>query len=212
MRFVALSLVSLVSAAALAGTDSLRQSTPFGTATPARIETNTTPGLATLELVGIAVIDKQPRFGLRDVGTNRAYWMGLNEEQDGLTIVAYNSAQNTATVQGRGGSRMLVLKNETITSAAPAPMTPSVQAPAAPMQPRPTNVAASAPRPVPQPEPVPANLTPEQVKQRQAETEARMLVSDLMEISMQERARYAEEQRKRAAGQTSPVPPAGSPK
>lgn len=199
MRFAAVSLTALAAVClAHAGTESLRERAPFAApSAPAAQPANSS--LAGLELTGIVVIDQHPRFSLRDLSNSKSYWLELNRPEDGLTITSYDATNNTATVQGGGGSRLLFLKEIAITAAPLPPAAPVLPA-GAPALP----VAAKAP---PRPEPMPANLTPEQKKQRQAETEARMLVSDLMEISMQERARNAEAQRLKAAGGTpAPVP------
>lgn len=207
MRFALASVFALAtSLAAVAGTASLREGSPFAApAAPAAAPTN--QALAGLELTGIVVIDQRPRFSLRDVTSSKIYWLELNQPEDGLTVVTYDAANSTATVEGRGGSRLLVLKQTAISTAPGLPAAVPAPAPvpqvAAGFSPPPRPVAQPAPRP----EPAPANLTPEQVKTRQAETEARMLVSDLMEISMQERARHAEEQRRKAAaGGTATAP------
>ena len=198
MRVSVIGLVGLaVVAVAGAAPASLRQVSPFAPPDgPAPVADS--QALGSIELTGILVMDKKPRFNLHDLASNRSFWILLGQSQNGLTATGYDAASNSVVVEGRGGVRAIRLKEARVISV-PVPPSGMVANSGATMP-------GGQPRPIALPEPLPANLTPQQRVQRQQETEARMMVSDLLELSMQERARYQEQMRRRAAPPQNPAP------
>jgi len=200
MRWFLASLAALtVLGSARAEPASLRNNSPFvppaaGPAAPAENQ-----ALATIEFTGFFVLGSKPSFSLRDTATNRSFWIDLSQTVEGLTATAYDADTHTVTITGRGGVRTLGLKEARIVSAPAIPATPPLPAPV-------PAAAAAPPRPLTIAEQLPANLTPPQRQQRTQEIEARMMVSDLLEIGQQERARYQEEQRRRPAPATKQTP------
>jgi hypothetical protein len=193
-----MALAGLGGGARMAGAlDSLLNSSPFLPAAapvvPAPIDTG---ALAGLELAGILVIDKQPRFSIRDTASGRGTWIPLGGTEEGLTVTAFDEHASTITVSGRGTSRTLTLREAAIRNTAanaPAPSVPGNVPRPAPAAPAPLPVRPAMPPAQPALVPGPPRTTEE------AEREARMLVSDLMEISMRERQRYEQQMRERQA-------------
>lgn len=196
-----------VGASGLAAWDSLATSSPFlPAADPVAPPPADAGALASLELVGILVLDKQPRFSVRDTATGRSVWIPLAGTEEGLTVTAFDEHASTIVVSGRGGTRTLALREATIRSQ-PSGGSPAVAPPGGGGRP-----AAAAPMPLPAPlrqttaraDPAAGGVAPPQPRTtEEAEREARMLVSDLMEISMRERQRYEQQMRERQAQATA---------
>jgi len=139
-----------------------------------------------LEFTGVIVTGKTVLLNLTDPQAKKSFWIGLGKAEDGVEAVDYDRRQDAATVKVRGETRRLVMKQPVVAASS-------------------GNTAATVSiSPV---VPLPPPSTP-----AEAEREARMLVSDLLEIGMQQRKAYEEAQRKAAleAAKTNatPVPPA----
>ena len=179
------------------GVETLKQRSPFlPPAAPQAADANN--ALSRIELTGIFSLDGKPRFSVRDAATGRSLWIALGETQEGLKVKSYDDKTASVIVEGRGTSRRIVIREATVKTAGPPPPVPmpSVGSSNAPVQ------VAQQPQPVITPKlapgkPKPAPRDPKIVQQ---ERDARLLVSDLMEISIQERKRYEENQRRVAAG------------
>lgn len=202
------SILTILAAATAAGAsmESLRERSPFvppSTSQPAGGEVN---ALSSFELTGILSVGGKPQFSVRDTSTNRGFWLGLGETQDGLTVRSYDEASSSVVLEGRGARRNLVIREARVTTAAPPPpvVNPHLQ---------PAGPPLAAPQPGVAGPQQNAQIPPSAKKQAQAqvrdakgrtneeaERDARLLVSDLMEISIQERKRYEENQRRAAAG------------
>ncbi len=135
--------------------------------------------LADLQLSGISVIGDQKQFNFVNPGTRQTFWLALGASENGFTVEAYDAKADAVVVRRGNFTRRLELRQSRIVAAV-APKEPSSLPPlkTAPDVP---DVQVAGVDEIKNPK------TPAEIKQ--AEFEARMLVSDLLEISMQERAR-----------------------
>jgi len=209
-RGVSILIVLALAGPILGGVESLRERSPF---IPASVVPEGAGGnaLSGLELTGILSVGGKLQFSVRDTGTGRSVWLGIGETQDGLTVRSYEEGSGSVVIEGRGSSRSLVLREARVATAQPVPIA------VMPSQPGPIVVMPSQPQGGGTPKPVvlipatpPGQLLagPAQPKTTaQAERDARLLVSDLMEISIQERKRYEERMKRQAAGLPPEDPP-----
>ncbi|MGH7997099.1 MAG: hypothetical protein ACREFX_12185 [Opitutaceae bacterium] len=135
------------------------------------------------ELAGASVSDQGEQVCVYDRVHRESRWLKVGGDSNGLQVVSYNPADDEAVVKFDGRIHVLALrKAPTATSAAPM-------------------VAMSAPPPI-APRPGRTMVDPSTIGKSRAvikqERDARMLVSDLLEIGIQQRKAY-EAARKRAA-------------
>lgn len=232
MRSIARIPVSLLllAASALAaessGGSALTKKTPFapeGGAAAAHAGAN-----ETVEFVGTSYMSAGNRTELIfvDKTTKKNYWIAKGETKEGITVLNYDPKREEAVVTIHGSQKTLSLRQ---------PTAPKPGAPVRPVQPVPVGFNV-APQPAPLPAVAPAPVTPAAIQTApttasapasakpdtpntpeataKAETEARMLVSDLLEIGMAQRKAYEEAQRKAAEGKTdqpAATPPTQTP-
>lgn len=143
------------------------------------------------ELAGSATQGSQVTVCIYERQKRHSEWIAVGETSDGIRVVSYDAASDSAVVTVDGARRDLTMRK------------PAVAALAATADPR---VPAAGGGLVASLMPVPAPAgpsTPESVAHDQRE--ARMLVSDLLEIGVQQRKAY-EEARQKAAASASPQP------
>ena len=159
-------------------------------------------------LVGVIGIDRSTRVGILDMRTRKSVWIPLGQTIGGIEAVSHNPRTDEVVVRVNGTLQMLSLRmpningspmpSEAMTSSPLIPSTafhfatnPSQQnnTPLPPLAPNPSQVSIR-----------PVGTTGEQ------EREARMLVSDLIDIGMQQRKAYQEAQRKNQQPTTGSVP------
>lgn len=179
-----------------------------------------------IEFAGVSQMGSTTTLIFLDKSVKKNRWIGIGETVEGISVLHYDPRVELATVKINGAEKTLALRKGTGPANAPALAAPPPPA-ASFATPLPANQAAVAqPAPPPTiepaapaqpadgqaapPKPAPAPGTPEaQVK---AETDARMLVSDLLEIGMAQRKAYEEAQRKAAEGKSGqPTPPPAEP-
>ena len=140
------------------------------------------------ELVGIIAMSKQTLVGITNKTTRTSHWIPVGKVVDGIEVVSCEPQNDRATVRILGELKTLVMKAGA-TSGAGASYAPT-------LGPAPLLTPSGPARPNGAPAPSQlAKTPPEQVEQ---EREARMLVSDLLEIGIQQRKAYEEAQRKAA--------------
>jgi hypothetical protein len=122
--------------------------------------------------------------------SKRSLWIPVGGESDGVHVISYDAAHDTAVVTAGGSRRELTMRKAVIASAGQAG---AARAPQIALQ------RDSAPAPVAA---APAPSSPEAAVKEQRE--ARMLVSDLLEIGVQQRKAYQEAKQKAAAAQQPP--------
>lgn len=181
----------------------------------------------TIEFTGVSQLGNTTHLIFQDKTAKKNRWVGVGETVEGIHVLRYDARVEQAVVKLNGAEKVLQLRKGTgpvntasaITPPPPAAgfnVPPPPQPVAAQILPSPAPAVATDPAAQPSmttaaPRPAPAPNTPEgQVK---AETEARMLVSDLLEIGMAQRKAYEEQQRRAAEGKSGqPAPPAEQPR
>jgi hypothetical protein len=169
-----------------------------------------------IEFAGVSTIGKKTDLIFYDKTARKSHWIGLGETKEGIAVMNYDEQREQAVVKVNGVEKVLSLRKGARPGAGPRPVTALPAAAGfAIAPPLPAGVSTekilaagvdptlAAPAPVSQPvaaqQPAPPT-TPEAQAQVKAETEARMLVSDLLEIGMVQRKAYEEAQRKAAEG------------
>ena len=145
-----------------------------------------------------------------DKAAKKNRWVALGETVEGISVVKYDDRLEQAVVKINGTEKTLPLRKGKGPANAPATITPlpaaagfAVASPAQPLQDVPAPAGAVDPTSNQAPQKPAGPPTPEvQAKQ---ETEARMLVSDLLEIGMAQRRAYEEAQRRSAEGKSQPA-------
>jgi hypothetical protein len=172
----------------------------------------------TLEFAGISSVGSRTDFIIHDRSTKKSFWIGMGESKNGISLVSHDPKRDLLTLTFNGTQKQLPLRKGVAGpgrgSAAPAvaiqtanqsPLETSIQQPPPP---------PALPTPTPDPQPTvvenkPAPTTPAQEAIIKQETEARNLVSDLLEIGMAQRRAYEEAQRRNSgANPAEPQPEA----
>lgn len=167
--------------ALVAGGSESARSSPFVPAgkKPAPAAPTMDPALQALQLSGISVIGDEKRFNFFNANSKQSFWLALGVEENGLRVESYDKDADAVVVRKGGFTRRLELRQSKIVAEAP---------PSSSSGPTPLKSAPGVPDiQLPGVDEIKDPKTPVEIKQ--AEFEARMLVSDLLEISMQERAR-----------------------
>jgi hypothetical protein len=154
------------------------------------------PGAApeAFELAGASATGDAMQVCIYNSQTKRSNWIAVGASGDGIKVLSFDPDRDQAVVTMNGERKVLSLRKATVTQAPmPAytqnfsslsPVTP----PALPVT---TSDAASAQPPIP----TDARI----LKDERDAREARMMISDLMEIGVQQRKAYAEAKAKAAA-------------
>lgn len=170
-----------------------------------------------IEFAGVSSVGKRTDLVFYDKAAKKSRWVGIGETKEGIELLRYDPRREQAVIKHNGVEKILTLRKGSATGGAPgapgmlamnpAPVPSMVAPPVSPLvmsTPTPAaTAAASEPPPPPGAKPPPPAIPETQQKQ---ETEARMLVSDLLEIGMAQRRAYEEAQRK--ASETAPATPA----
>jgi hypothetical protein len=143
------------------------------------------------ELSGSTVQGDQVTVCIFERQKKHSEWIPVGADADGIRVVSYDSLHDTAVVLIGGVRKELPLRKAVVTSVYAAAGTRAPVPEAAP--PPPLMPIASAPQVT--------NPTTAAQDQR----EARMLVSDLLEIGVQQRKAYQEAKLKAAAGTPAPA-------
>lgn len=137
-----------------------------------------------LVLAGASGTGKHTLVCIYDTQVKRSYWIEVGSTAEGIKVINYDGVRDQALVLVGGQQKLLTLRASAVVSggAATPPASPSFATPTgqAPLMPTQGTV---------QPPPAPGSVA-------QQETEARMLVSDLLEIGMQQRKAYEDAQKK----------------
>ena len=141
---------------------------------------------ATLQLAGISVIEPKIYVLLVDTtnaGKSHSHWIAVGTKVDDLEVLSCDVDKNEAVVRVGSETKTLALRKPAGSKGGAMPGLPG-QSPPMP-------VVGPAGGIMPQVAPL--------VTREEKEREARMLVSDLLEIGMRQRKAYEEAQRKAAA-------------
>lgn len=214
-RTLATLLALGVGAGAMAQTSTLPKTSPF--LPPAGPGQAAAAAGEVIEFAGVSSVGKRTDLVFYDKAAKKSRWVGIGETKDGIELLRYDPRREQAVIKHNGVEKILTLRKGSAVSStpgatamapAPAPV-PTMVAPASAAlvlgaPPAPTTPAPEAPPPQPGAKP-PSPAIPE-VQQKQ-EMEARMLVSDLLEIGMAQRRAYEEAQRKAAESAPANPPP-----
>lgn len=175
-----------------------------------------------LEFAGVSTVGKKTMITLYDKEQKRNHWIEVGSSAGGITVVKYDAEKDHVTIRRDGAEKVLPLRAARAVISGPAPALPPptpagaaptplpttpgttggvTTAPGQPLSPTGTTAATAAPAP---------GTPPPPMSQARQEEEARMLVSDLLEIGMAQRKAYEEAQRK-AAQEKAGQPPAAQP-
>lgn len=131
--------------------------------------------------VSVCIFERQSR---------RSQWIGVGDTVDGVHVVSYDPTSDAAVVTINGTRKDLAMRKDTVASTG-TPYNPAV-APVSNVQ-----VASLVP--------VPAQVAAAPGTPAAEQREARMLVSDLLEIGIQQRKAY-QDAKQRAAAASAPQP------
>jgi len=140
-------------------------------------------GSATLQLAGISVIEPKTYVLLVDTtntAKSRSRWLAVGTKADDLEVLSCDVDKDEAVVRVGSDLKTLTLRKPAGTPSGPMPVFP----------------AQSSPLPLIGPA---GGIVTPLVTREEKEREARMLVSDLLEIGMRQRKAYEEAQRNAAA-------------
>jgi hypothetical protein len=160
---------------------------PANAATPAKTAT-------AYELAGMSVAGKATLLSIVRVKDKRSTWVAVGQTAGEITAVSYDPKTEQATIRADGKLITIAMKKASVVSASNTLF----------RSPFPSSAATPATAPRPVVTPLPATT------QEEKETEARMLVTDLLEIGQQQRKAYEEAQRQAAAKSQKLAAPAGS--
>jgi len=138
----------------------------------------------TFELAGVAATGSEVEVCIFERATKRSRWIAVGETQDGIKVLRYDGATDHATVTVEGAVKELYLRKASVASN-------GVQAP-------PVFAPTFAPPVQAAPAMVQLPLSDAKRDEKHDEKEARMLVSDLLEIGIQQRKAYEDAKRKNA--------------
>jgi len=201
-RFLVVSL-ALIAPAAATRAQSLLKESPFNPAPGpnAAFVQPTAPG--TYEFVGMTVVGNVTLLSINRVSDKHSFWVPLGKTVNQITAMSYDPRSETAVVRAENQTLTLKMRKAMIAPAGAAPAfastLPPAQAPAMPS----TEVE-------PPPPPPPNAGPPPAMTDEDKANEARMLVSDLLEIGQRQRQAYEEAQRQANARARATPPPAAT--
>jgi hypothetical protein len=144
------------------------------------------------ELAGAMVQGSDVSVCIFERQKKRSQWIPVGGNSDGVQVVSYDDAHDTAIVMIAGGRKQLAMRKDTVASTTPSQLGRGPQMASAPTASTgPIAVASSDSAP-----PFPVTAATAANDQR----EARMLVSDLLEIGVQQRKAYQDAKLKAASG------------
>ncbi len=184
-RRLAAAAAALSLAALAFGQETLVADSPFAPKGSAASLGAAAPGEA-YELAGSSVEGADVSVCIFERQAKHSRWIPVGEDVDGVKVVSYDPVNDTAVVMVGGARKELSMRKAVVAAAPTAPGN------------------RGAPPPVHRAPPI-APARPETVgSPAQEQREARMLVSDLLEIGIQQRKAYQEAKRKAASGTLPP--------
>ena len=190
VRCLCAAAVAACGAAAALAQGSLAANSPFlpsaGSAAAAAAAAQGEP----YELAGSSVQGSDVSVCIYERQAKRSQWIPVGGLVDGIRVISFDAAHDRAVVAISGAYRELSLRKSAVAPAGPP----------APVRAAPVALEAAPPPPAPAAPPAP----PAPGSALHEQQEARMLVSDLLEIGVQQRKAYQEARQKaavEAAGQ-----------
>jgi hypothetical protein len=148
------------------------------------------------ELAGTSIQGSSVSVCIFEKQAQRSQWIPVGGDMDGVHVVSYNAAADTVVVTVSGARKELSMRKMVVASSGAAPVPkPVAMNPVRIIQPEGGSYTPnSSPAPAPAPS---APAGPAAAVQDQKE--ARMLVSDLLEIGVQQRKAFQDAKQKAAA-------------
>jgi len=193
LRFLITWLVVLGAASFARAEESLRTPSPFLPPAGAAQPGGAAKEDAAFQLSGMTVVGRDTLLSITRMEDKRSQWIPVGKTVAEITVVSYDPKTEQAVIRVAGREHRLTLKKASVQ---PAPAQPATVPPPAEHKPAP---------PAPTKEPA-AVVLPPMTPQEEKEMEARMLVSDLLEIGQQQRQAYAEARRKAAQEKAQRAP------
>lgn len=196
--------------AAQAAEKSTTKTSPFVPApTPATAPTTTAP--ENYELAAISTIGTKTTVSIYDKAAKKGRWIRVGESSDGIQVLRFDPRREQVVVRIQNGpEKTLSLRTSTstpvVTTSSLSAVSPPIPLPPVKPESEPAVLADAPP-------PTPASATPPPAPGTPAyqEHEARMLVSDLLEIGMAQRKAYEDAQRKAAESAANATPVKSAP-
>ena len=178
-----------------------------------------------LEFAAIRTIGPRTEIDLYDTQGKKNHWIPLGGTADGMSVLSYDSRRDQVVAKIGGAEKTLLLRQSrsvaagnaavvmspAMSFAVPTPPTapeagsaPAVAAPVADASANASPIAPAAPAATPAAPAAPLSIA-------RQEEEARMLVSDLLEIGMAQRKAYEEKQKQASDPNAVPPQPAPAP-
>lgn len=221
VRAAGVSFVTATLALAAESSPGLPKNSPF---MPAAAESTAAQPTDRIEFAGVSAVGKKVDVIFFDKNAKKNIWVPVGETKDGITVVSYDERRDQVTVKFDGTQKILSLRKVAKSQTGPGrSVTPlpaasgfNVPAPLPTVLPAAAPATASTPPATPEVSPTatpPPPATPEAQATQKAETEARMLVSDLLEIGMAQRRAYEDAQRRAADpnAKNAPAQPPATP-
>jgi hypothetical protein len=142
---------------------------------PAAATGQPTAPTGAFELTGVIEGGRSVKVCVTRTDLKRSSWIDVGKTEDGIEVLSFDRKTDTVSIRAAGTVHTLRLKLPAVAGASPAQAVTSQ-----------VSVAPAAQIPLPP-------LTTNEEKER----EARMLVSDLLEIGVQQRRQYEEAQKKK---------------
>lgn len=165
-----------------------------------------------LEFAGWNSVGGKTYISIFDKQAKKSRWILVGGAEGGLSVLAYDPRREQVVVKSGDLQKTLTLRKSNGVAAGPAPVAllPAASGFAAPAAPVVNSFQPPPPPSGPALEPnakPPADPKPQTIARQ--EEEARMLVSDLLEIGMAQRKAYEEAQKKASEQPAPPPPPTG---
>jgi len=146
----------------------------------------------TYELAGASATGDGTQVCIYNAQTKRSAWIAVGATRDGVKVLSFDPDRDLAVVSANGERKVLTLRKAAVTEGPVPTFTPAVS-PVVDAAPPPGMANGTAGQPPPGP------TDAKTLKDERDAREARMLISDLMEIGMQQRKAYAEAKARAAA-------------
>jgi hypothetical protein len=182
-------LLSLAFAGAMAGgrAQAGEDDSPFLSAAPSGAAAGGAGQSQAFELAGASVTSKRTDVCIYDVQAKRSHWIAVGESSNQIQVVSYDPIKDEVVIRANGTQESLTLRKPAVTIAASPGSSQAMPFPSPAPLPDSLHLAPPA---------VPPAKSSEMARQ---EREARMLVSDLLEIGIEQRKAYEAAARKAAA-------------
>lgn len=184
-------LVCLLGAGMKLGAADAAKDSPFLPSGSAAAPAATAAAAAEYELIGMSVVGKNTLLSILRQSDKRSVWVAVGKSVSEVHAVGYDPERDEATIRVDGKNFTLPMRKSAVVTG------PAAQVP----PPAPLVMNTSAPNP-------PVEPARPMTQNEEKETEARMLVTDLLEIGQQQRKAYEEARRQADQKKAESTPPA----